>query len=73
MDLLRVQRIAQAQAWQRTGRAGRQAAGCCYRTYTLQVNSVFNTDSIFLIISRVVVLRNLRSSYLTLFRKSNVS
>ena len=34
MDILRVQKIAQAQAWQRAGRAGRQAAGFCYRTYT---------------------------------------
>ena len=34
MDILRVQKIAQAQAWQRAGRAGRQAAGICYRTYT---------------------------------------
>lgn len=40
MDILRIQRIAQAQAWQRTGRAGRQAAGFCYRSYTLQVNPV---------------------------------
>jgi len=36
MDILRIHRIAQAQAWQRTGRAGRQAAGFCYRSYTLQ-------------------------------------
>lgn len=38
MDILKVQKIAQAQAWQRAGRAGRQAAGFCYRTYTLSVN-----------------------------------
>lgn len=37
MDILRIQKIAQAQAWQRAGRAGRQAAGFCYRTYTLSV------------------------------------
>ena len=34
LDLLRVQRISQAQAWQRTGRAGREAPGTCYRLYT---------------------------------------
>ncbi|MRA94267.1 ATP-dependent RNA helicase HrpB, partial [Bacillus thuringiensis] len=27
LDLLRVQRVSQAQAWQRTGRAGREAPG----------------------------------------------
>ncbi len=37
MDILRIQKIAQAQAWQRAGRAGRQAAGFCYRAYTLNV------------------------------------
>jgi ATP-dependent RNA helicase DHX33 len=36
MDILRVQKIAKSQAWQRAGRAGRQASGFCYRTYTLQ-------------------------------------
>ncbi|XP_069692432.1 ATP-dependent RNA helicase DHX33-like [Periplaneta americana] len=36
MDLLKVQRISQAQAWQRTGRAGRESAGFCYRVYTRQ-------------------------------------
>ena len=36
LDLLKVQRISQAQAWQRTGRAGRQAPGTCYRLYTEQ-------------------------------------
>ncbi|KAI0240506.1 ATP-dependent RNA helicase DHX33 [Lamellibrachia satsuma] len=34
LDLLRVQRVSQAQAWQRTGRAGREAPGTCYRLYT---------------------------------------
>ncbi|KAJ4443899.1 hypothetical protein ANN_05686, partial [Periplaneta americana] len=37
MDLLKVQRISQAQAWQRTGRAGRESAGFCYRVYTRQL------------------------------------
>lgn len=34
MDTLRVTRISQDQAWQRTGRAGRESDGFCYRTYT---------------------------------------
>ncbi|KAK7028866.1 putative ATP-dependent RNA helicase dhx33 [Halocaridina rubra] len=33
-DVLKVKKISQAQAWQRTGRAGREAAGYCYRGYT---------------------------------------
>lgn len=36
LDILRVERISQAQAWQRCGRAGRDAPGTCYRTYTQQ-------------------------------------
>ncbi|XP_065333245.1 ATP-dependent RNA helicase DHX33 [Cloeon dipterum] len=34
LDVLKVQRIAQDQAWQRTGRAGREAQGTCFRCYT---------------------------------------
>ncbi|XP_075212516.1 ATP-dependent RNA helicase DHX33 [Lycorma delicatula] len=34
LDVLRVQSVSQAQAWQRTGRAGRESAGFCYRVYT---------------------------------------
>ena len=34
LDLLKECRVSQAQAWQRTGRAGRQRAGFCYRMYT---------------------------------------
>ncbi|KAH8410546.1 hypothetical protein KR009_000184 [Drosophila setifemur] len=34
LDVLKSVRISRAQAWQRTGRAGREAAGTCYRTYT---------------------------------------
>ncbi|XP_046467981.1 ATP-dependent RNA helicase DHX33 [Neodiprion pinetum] len=34
LDVLRVEKVAKAQAWQRTGRAGREAPGKCYRTYT---------------------------------------
>lgn len=36
MDTLKVIRIAQDQAWQRTGRAGRESDGMCYRIYTKQ-------------------------------------
>ncbi|XP_038050051.1 ATP-dependent RNA helicase DHX33-like [Patiria miniata] len=34
LDLLKVQWISQAQAWQRTGRAGREDSGTCWRLYT---------------------------------------
>ncbi|KAH8418817.1 hypothetical protein KR222_008383 [Zaprionus bogoriensis] len=34
LDILKTVRISQAQAWQRSGRAGRDAPGKCYRTYT---------------------------------------
>ncbi|ELT92273.1 hypothetical protein CAPTEDRAFT_197070 [Capitella teleta] len=34
LELLKVHNISQAQAWQRTGRAGREAPGICYRLYT---------------------------------------
>lgn len=34
LDILRVEKISKAQAWQRTGRAGRETAGNCYRIYT---------------------------------------
>ncbi|XP_050726308.1 ATP-dependent RNA helicase DHX33-like [Eriocheir sinensis] len=33
-DALKVKKISQAQAWQRAGRAGREAPGNCYRAYT---------------------------------------
>lgn len=33
LDMLAVQWISKAQAWQRTGRAGREAPGVCYRLY----------------------------------------
>lgn len=35
VESLKVCKISQAQAWQRTGRAGRESAGTCYRTYTI--------------------------------------
>ncbi|KAF7287145.1 hypothetical protein GWI33_002518 [Rhynchophorus ferrugineus] len=34
MELLKVQRISQEQAWQRSGRAGRESEGHCYRIYS---------------------------------------
>ncbi|CAF1614124.1 unnamed protein product [Adineta ricciae] len=34
LEVLKVQHISQAQAWQRTGRAGRECPGTCYRMYT---------------------------------------
>jgi len=34
LDLLKVQNVSKAQAWQRTGRAGRESSGCCYRLYS---------------------------------------
>jgi ATP-dependent RNA helicase DHX33 len=34
MDVLKVERISQAQAMQRCGRAGRESEGFCYRAYT---------------------------------------
>lgn len=35
MDTLRITRVSQDQAWQRTGRAGRDSEGFCYRSYTM--------------------------------------
>ncbi|XP_068021531.1 ATP-dependent RNA helicase DHX33 isoform X2 [Melanerpes formicivorus] len=34
LEVLALQRVSQAQAWQRAGRAGREASGVCYRLYT---------------------------------------
>ncbi|KAF4073032.1 hypothetical protein AMELA_G00254170 [Ameiurus melas] len=34
LEVLAVQRVSKAQAWQRAGRAGREASGSCYRLYT---------------------------------------
>ncbi|XP_071481336.1 ATP-dependent RNA helicase DHX33-like [Diadema antillarum] len=34
LDLLKVQWVSRAQAWQRTGRAGREDSGTCWRLYT---------------------------------------
>jgi ATP-dependent RNA helicase DHX33 len=34
LEMLRVTKISKSQAWQRTGRAGRESSGVCYRLYT---------------------------------------
>ncbi|XP_066583153.1 ATP-dependent RNA helicase DHX33-like [Prorops nasuta] len=34
LDVLKVEKISKAQAWQRTGRSGREAPGKCYRIFT---------------------------------------
>lgn len=41
IDSLKVTKISQAQAWQRTGRAGRESDGVCYRTYTTREFEAF--------------------------------
>lgn len=46
MEILKVQRISQEQAWQRTGRAGRESEGLCYRIYTKSQFELMKKNSI---------------------------
>uniref|UniRef100_T1IZ17 RNA helicase n=1 Tax=Strigamia maritima TaxID=126957 RepID=T1IZ17_STRMM len=45
LDLLKIQKISKAQAWQRAGRAGRESSGICYRLYTESLFFSFNENS----------------------------
>lgn len=61
LDSLRVTKISQAQAWQRTGRAGRESDGICYRVYTAKEYDLFDK------MTKPEILRcNLSSSILQL-------
>ncbi|EDV99052.1 ATP-dependent RNA helicase DHX33 [Drosophila grimshawi] len=46
LELLKTVRISQAQAWQRCGRAGRDAPGKCYRTYSKASMEQFRSTSL---------------------------
>lgn len=46
LDLLKVVRVSKAQALQRTGRAGRESAGACYRLYTEQEFEQFSDSTV---------------------------
>ncbi|XP_062572851.1 ATP-dependent RNA helicase DHX33-like [Saccostrea cucullata] len=46
LDLLKVVKVSKAQALQRTGRAGRESAGSCYRLYTEQEFTQFSDNTI---------------------------
>ncbi|KAL5010310.1 hypothetical protein ScPMuIL_012615 [Solemya velum] len=46
LDLLKVVRISKAQALQRTGRAGRESSGSCYRLYTEQEFDSFKLNTV---------------------------
>ncbi|XP_065885250.1 ATP-dependent RNA helicase DHX33-like isoform X2 [Dysidea avara] len=46
LDILCVQPISKAQARQRTGRAGREMSGECYRLYTEQAYSTLEEDTV---------------------------
>ncbi|XP_041482789.1 ATP-dependent RNA helicase DHX33-like [Lytechinus variegatus] len=46
LDLLKVQWVSQAQAWQRTGRAGREDSGTCWRMYTEDEFTKLNANTI---------------------------
>lgn len=61
LDSLRVHKISQAQAWQRTGRAGRESEGFCYRCYTVKECEAFD-----LMTTPEILRCNLSSSILQL-------
>ncbi|XP_058854318.1 ATP-dependent RNA helicase DHX33-like isoform X1 [Acipenser ruthenus] len=46
LEVLAVQRVSKAQAWQRTGRAGREDSGVCYRLYTEDQFDQFNNMTV---------------------------
>lgn len=46
LDILKVERVSQAQAWQRTGRAGREAPGTCYRLFSEVDFKTFHINTI---------------------------
>lgn len=46
IDTLRIETISQAQAWQRTGRAGRDSPGNCYRLYSKITYDAMCTDTV---------------------------
>jgi len=46
LDMLKIQRISKAQALQRSGRAGRECSGVCYRMYTEDEYDKFSEFSI---------------------------
>ncbi|XP_013403823.1 putative ATP-dependent RNA helicase DHX33 [Lingula anatina] len=46
LDMLKVCWVSKSQAWQRTGRAGREAPGTCYRLYTEEEFEQFSTNTI---------------------------
>lgn len=45
LDMLQVRTISQAQAWQRSGRAGRDSSGHCYRIFTKDEFDKFDKNS----------------------------